>query len=288
MSRASSNNQHFIVTSSLMNKITILGSGTSTGVPILGCKCAVCQSNDPRNKRLRTSALLETQNKKTILIDAAPDLRTQLLSTKTQTLDAVIITHDHADHTHGMDDIRPFTFGRSEPLHVFTDQHSADSLTQKFPYIFQRKKIFADKPIIGGGIPLLDLQVIKNGEETIVDERFFFHSLPHGHGDSLCLRHEKLGYIIDCRKVPSPVLKSFSDAKLEILIIDCLRYHPHQTHLHLDLTLEYIEAISPKMAVLTHMGHEMDYLDLTHQLRKRGIKNVFPAIDGQSFLYSKA
>ena len=266
-----------------MNKITILGSGTSTGVPILGCKCSVCQSNDVRNKRMRTSALLETARAKTILVDASPDLRTQLLTTKTQSLDAVIITHDHADHTHGMDDVRPFTFGKEKPLPVFSDEYTIRSLTSKFPYIFQRDKIYADKPIIGGGIPLLDLHQV---QENIVGENFNFHSLPHGHGDSLCFIHQKLGYIIDCREVPDLILNQFRDAELELLVIDCLRYTPHQTHLHLDLTLKYIESIKPKLAVLTHMGHEMDYLELNHQLRGRGIKNVFPAVDGQSFLYS--
>jgi len=269
-----------------MNKITILGSGTSTGVPILGCKCAVCQSNDPRNKRLRTSALLETKRAKTILIDAAPDLRTQLLNTKIQKLDAVVITHDHADHTHGMDDVRPFTFGRSGPLPVYADDYSRNSLTVKFPYIFQREKVFAQKPIIGGGIPLLDLHSLSVGKNLVVEEELHVFPLPHGHGDSLCVRHEKMGYIVDCREIPDPVLKHFRDAKLEILIIDCLRYQPHQTHLHLDLALQYIDAISPRVAVLTHLGHEMDFLDLTHQLRKRGSTNVFPALDGQSFLYS--
>jgi phosphoribosyl 1,2-cyclic phosphate phosphodiesterase len=92
--------------------------------------------------------------------------------------------------------------------------------------------------------------------------------------------------MIDCREIPNPILNSFRDAKLEILIIDCLRYEPHQTHLHLELALSYIDFISPRLAVLTHMGHELDYLELSAQIRRRGIKNVVPAVDGQSFLYS--
>lgn len=269
-----------------MNKITILGTGTSTGVPILGCNCAICQSNDPRNKRLRTSALLETDSGKTILIDASPDLRTQLLKTQITKLDAVMITHDHADHTHGIDDVRPFTFNAVASIPVYTDVHSLDSLTTKFPYIFQREKVYANKPIIGGGIPLLDLHPLLPGSNLLVEETFHIHSLPHGHGESLCFMHKKLGYIIDCREIPDPVLKSFRDAQLEILVIDCLRYKPHQTHLHLELTLKYIQEIAPKIAILTHMGHDMDYLDLTDQLQRQGIRNVFPGIDGQSFLYS--
>ena len=269
-----------------MNKITILGSGTSTGVPILGCLCGICQSIDPRNKRLRCSALLETANSSRVLIDASPDLRAQLLSCDTTTLDAVIITHDHADHTHGMDDLRPFGFHKNSPLPVFTDLETIQSLTMKFPYIFQREKVFSQKPILGGGIPLLDLHPILAGENSIAGEDFIFHSLPHGHGESLCFMHKKLGYITDCREIAEQVLNSFQAARLEILLIDCLRYEPHQTHLHLNLCLKYIESISPQMAILTHMGHELGYLDLINQLRKRGIRNVFPAIDGQSFLYS--
>ena len=133
---------------------------------------------------------------------------------------------------------------------------------------------------------MLDLHPLKMGVQKIENENFEFYGLPHGHGDSLCLRHEKLGYMIDCREIPENVLTIFRDAQLEILVIDCLRYTPHQTHLHLELTLKYIEEIAPKLAILTHMGHEMDYLDLTNQLQRQGIRNVFPGIDGQSFLYS--
>ena len=269
-----------------MNKITILGSGTSTGVPILGCKCGICQSKDPRNKRLRTSAVIQANSKNNILIDASPDLRTQLLRGQISNLDAVIITHDHADHTHGIDDLRPFSFHKTSPLPVFTDTQSISSLTTKFPYIFQREKVFAKKPILGGGIPLLDLHPLFSGLNKVADESFMFYSLPHGHGDSLCFIHKTLGYMIDCREIPNPILNSFRDAKLEILIIDCLRYEPHQTHLHLELALSYIDFISPRLAVLTHMGHELDYLELSAQIRRRGIKNVVPAVDGQSFLYS--
>ena len=269
-----------------MNKVTILGTGTSTGVPILGCKCAVCQSNDPRNKRLRTSALIETDQSTIILIDASPDLRSQLLLTQTSSLDAVVITHDHADHTHGMDDLRPFSFKSAKSLPVFTDLYSLDSLTIKFPYIFQREKVFSNRPVLGGGIPLLDLHPLLPGPNLILNETFHFYGIPHGHGESLCFIHKKLGYIIDCREIPEIVLNNFSDAKLDVLVIDCLRYEPHQTHLHLNLTLKYIQAIAPKIAILTHMGHEMDYLDLTNQIKQRGVENVFPGIDGQSFLYS--
>jgi phosphoribosyl 1,2-cyclic phosphate phosphodiesterase len=269
-----------------MNKITILGSGTSTGVPILGCKCQVCQSNDIRNKRLRTSAVLELSQGKNLLIDATPDLRAQLLSKNMRELHGVIITHDHADHTHGMDDLRPLGAKLGVPLPVFTDKQTADDLTRKFSYIFDRNKYFASKEILGGGIPLLDLHLISEGIQNILDEEMEFFSLPHGHSKTLALRHRKMAYITDCREIPGPVVQKLRDTKLEILFIDCLRPTPHQTHLHLDLTLEYISTIRPQMTVLIHMGHEWDYLELTRELRKRGVKNTFPAQDGTEFLYS--
>jgi phosphoribosyl 1,2-cyclic phosphate phosphodiesterase len=270
----------------MMNKITILGSGTSTGVPILGCKCKVCQSTDPRNKRLRTSALIETIQSKTIIIDTSPDLRSQLLQHKDEKIDGVIITHDHADHTHGMDDLRPFTFKRAKPLEIFTNEATAQQLTQKFAYIFQRQKYFENKAILGGGIPLLDLVTITNEHFPIAGEDFYFYHTPHGHTNSLAMRHGKMAYIVDCQEISAEILTALQKEKLELLIIDCLRYQPHQTHLHLEKTLQYIQAIGPKLAVLTHMAHELDYLELTAQLRQRGINNVFPAIDGQTFHYS--
>lgn len=269
-----------------MNKITILGSGTSTGVPILGCKCEVCQSNEPRNKRLRTSALIELPDHKKILIDASPDLRTQLINSRTDMIDAAIITHDHADHTHGMDDLRPFGFKSGKAIPVYTDAMSAGALTKKFPYIFDRQNYFEKKAVLGGGIPLLDLHVTKAGPEKILDQDFTFFSLPHGHENTLGVLHSRMAYLVDCREIPEESLQKLSDAQLEVLIIDCLRPTPHQTHLHLEATLKYIDRIKPKIAILTHMGHEWDYLDLIDELRKRGVKNTFPATDGQSFLYS--
>jgi phosphoribosyl 1,2-cyclic phosphate phosphodiesterase len=269
-----------------MNKITILGSGTSTGVPILGCNCQVCQSNDKRNKRFRTSALIELSDKRNILIDASPDLRTQLLNNKTDHLDAVIITHDHADHTHGMDDLRPFGFKAQRPLPVYADALTGKALKQKFPYIFDRTNYFKNKEVLGGGIPLLDLYVVGQGTEIILGQDMEFFSLPHGHESTLGIRHNKMAYLTDCREIPEEVLKRLCDAKLELLIIDCLRPTPHQTHLHLDLTLKYIAEIKPKLSVLTHLGHEWDYHELTTLLLRRGVKNTFPAIDEHGFLYS--
>lgn len=265
-----------------MNKITILGSGTSTGVPILSCKCQVCQSNEVRNKRLRTSALIEAASGQKILVDASPDLRTQLLNSRVDEIHSVIITHDHADHTHGMDDLRPYTFGLKAPLPVYTHAQCAASLRQKFQYIFNRDS----RPIIGGGIPMLGLHEVSDGNLKLGHETLELFSLPHGYTEAFGILHQKMAYVVDCKLIPENVLQRLSDAKLEILIIDCLRPEPHSTHLHLELTLEYIRAIQPGLAILTHMGHEWDYVKLIHEVHRRGAKNVHPAVDAQSFYYS--
>jgi phosphoribosyl 1,2-cyclic phosphate phosphodiesterase len=267
-----------------MNKVTILGCGTSTGVPILGCNCKVCQSTDLRNKRLRTSILIESTHKYKILIDTTPDLRAQLIREKIQMLDAVIITHDHADHVHGMDDLRTYAF--KSPLNVYTNRETAQKLSSKFPYIFQREKVFANKTILGGGIPLLNLAEVTLGKNLIGQEYLEFLELPHGHTNTLGIIHSKCAYLTDLNEISDDQLNYLENSCLELLIIDCLRYKPHTTHLHLDKTLKYVEKISPKLTVLTHLGHELDYVDLSYQLRKRGTKNVFPAYDGQCFYYS--
>jgi phosphoribosyl 1,2-cyclic phosphate phosphodiesterase len=269
-----------------MNKITLLGTGTSTGVPILGCLCHVCRSTDVRNKRLRAAALIETSQNKKILIDVPPDIRTQLLKTDTRNLDAVIITHDHADHTHGMDDLRPFGFETRIPIPVYTAPDAAQDLRRKFRYIFERENYFKDKAVLGGGIPLLDLHEVKPGEHVIAGENFTLMPMPHGHEDTYAVLQGKCAYVVDCREIPEKVSDRLRDARLDVLVIDCLRMKKHSTHLHLELTLEYIEKIHPKLAVLTHMGHEMEHLELTHELKVRGAKNVVIGTDGASFFYS--
>lgn len=272
----------------MMNKITLLGSGTSTGIPILGCKCQVCQSKDIRNKRLRTSALIHTKSGKNIIVDTTPDLRSQLIQNSIDQLNAVIITHDHADHTHGMDDLRPFGFINGEPIPVYTNIQTAESLKNKFPYIFKREDYFKNKEILGGGIPLLNLCQIDVGKKTIMNEIFYFLSLPHGHDSSIGIIHGRMAYLVDCREIPPRELKILKESQLELLIIDCLRPNPHQTHLHFAKTVEYIKEISPKLAVLTHLGHEWDHLELMNKLMEHGVENTIPGQDGLSFLYSSS
>jgi len=269
-----------------MNKITLLGTGTSTGVPILGCKCHVCRSTDVRNKRLRAAALIETASGKKILIDVPPDIRTQLLRADVSALDAVIITHDHADHTHGMDDLRPFGFITRRPIPVYSAPDAGKDLRRKFSYIFERDSYFKDKAVLGGGIPLLDLHEVNEGKHSIAGETFELLPMPHGHEDTYAVLHGKCAYVVDCREIPENISDRLRDARPEVLVIDCLRLNPHSTHLHLELALEYIRKIDPKLAILTHMGHDLEHQELLRELKARGAKNVVIGTDGATFFYS--
>ena len=267
------------------NLVYILGSGTSTGVPTLGCQCKVCTSRNQKNKRLRSSILIKTKKSKNILIDTSTDLRTQLLNNHISDIDAAIITHEHADHTHGIDDLRPFCFYKHHPIPVYTSAECGSLLKEKFPYIFNRHEVFKNKSIIGGGIPKLDLHIIQNFHAYIEDEEFFFFKLKHGYTFSLGFMTNKFAYIVDCQEIPREVLDLLKKQQLELLIIDCLRTNKHQTHLHLDLTLEYSDYIQAKQTGLTHLSHEFDHDLFVQQLLDSGRSNVFPVYDQQILSY---
>jgi phosphoribosyl 1,2-cyclic phosphate phosphodiesterase len=267
-----------------INHITVLGTGTSTGVPTLGCSCAVCTSPLMQNKRFRSSILIETISKKNILIDATPDLRTQLLVNQIGDIDAAVITHEHADHTHGIDDLRPFCFHKKHPIPVFTSENCAEVLKIKFPYIFEREKVFKDKKILGGGIPKLDLFVVDQ-TQTICDLNFNFFKLPHGHTESLSFHTQDFAYIIDCNSIAADIIAKLASLKLKWLIIDCLRTAPHETHLHLDLSLSYAQKIAAQNTGLIHLSHEFDHFQLCQKLDALKLKTVRPLYDGQKIIF---
>lgn len=273
------------IISSSVYKLKFLGTGTSVGIPMVGCHCTVCLSAHPKNQRLRCSVVIETPKGKKILIDATPDLRTQFLRSKIETLDMVFITHDHADHVHGLDDLRPLTFfnGR-KPIPTYSSPETADSLKARFPYIFQRDIVFKDRPILGGHIPLLDLHVLPINEEKILQahiggEEFSFFQMPHGHTKTLGIFFASMAYLIDCHEVPEPVLEFLHQQKLKVLIIDCLKRTPHTTHLHLEKSLSYIHKICPEKAFFTHLSHDFDHEQLTQELYEKGYSHVIPAYD---------
>jgi phosphoribosyl 1,2-cyclic phosphate phosphodiesterase len=262
-------------------KLTILGSGTSTGIPILGCNCKVCHSQDVKNQRLRTSALITTSEGKNILIDTTPDMRTQLLRSKVNHIDAVILTHDHADHVHGIDDLRAFCFWRNSPLPVYTYDKCAQRLTEKFPYIFNQKEFFKDRKILGGGIPKLDLHIIASpGSKTIESAPFEFFQLPHGYIQTTGFILYNMAYIVDCQNIPTAIVEKLKSRNLDVLILDCNGPSPHDTHLHLEKSLDFAQQIQAKITKLIHITHDFDHHQLTH-LAEKVNPTISPCYDGE-------
>jgi len=274
--------------------VTIFGSGTSTGVPIPGCHCEVCQSSNEKDKRTRTSILIQNNLGKNVLVDTGPDLRFQLLANQISKIDGAIITHDHADHVHGIDDLRPLCWhNENRSIPIYTDKATAKSLTKRFPYIFQANKIFTKKrPLVGGGIPHLNLQVVPVSTEkktvttSICEMPITFFQVPHAYTKTLCFICGKLGFITDCQILPNYVLNAFKAAQLDLLIIDCLQLKEKKrpTHLRFDQSLEYIDLIKPKRAGLIHISHFMGHEELLKLCQSATEQEVFPLYDGQQFL----
>ena len=263
--------------------ITVLGSGTSTGIPQIGCTCVVCTSLDHRDQRLRSSIFIETKAGKKILVDTTPDLRNQVLSNKISTLDFVIITHDHADHLHGIDDLRPFCFGPPKrEIPIYTNEETKKSITERFPYIFKPK----DLPSIGGGIPILSLNAVEIEKIIIIqDEEFFFFNYPHGYGITMGFIHDDFAYIVDCFEIPDHIVEILKEKKLKMIILDCLQRMPHQTHLTVEKSFNFIKRIAPEKAGLIHMNHDLSHSILLDLAEKEFGNSVFPLFDGQKLSY---
>ncbi len=243
-------------------RLTILGCGTSTGVPLIHCKCAVCRSKSPKNKRLRASVWIEVRGK-SLLIDTSPDLRQQVMRAKIPRIDAVLYTHPHADHCHGIDDLRSFNFIQKSQIPVYGNAWTCEELKTKFSYIF--------KPtyrIEGGGIPLLSLNQFDASAPSIevVGEKIIPISLQHGSKECVGYRIDSVAYITDCSYIPTVSLQRMEG--LSVLILDCLRLEPHQTHFSLSQALEVVEQVKPQKTYLTHLSHDFDYVKGSKKLPK--------------------
>ena len=250
--------------------VTILGCGASGGVPLIGCDCAVCRSPNSKNNRTRASVLVEKGPTK-LLIDTSPDLRMQALREGISTVDAILYTHDHADHTHGLDDARSFNFHRKGSLPVYGTRETMDSITQLFQYAF-------GAPAGPNGVwfkPSLEVQHINEYDEFTVGSMdiltYFQH---HGKGSSTGYRIGNFAYSPDVDNLPERSLQVLE--KLDVWLVDCLRYREAPTHAHLEKTLGWIERLKPKLSILTHMAHELDYDRLCSELPA----GVVPAYDG--------
>ncbi len=241
--------------------LTLLGVGTSTGVPLLSCKCKVCRSKNPRNKRLRASAWLQTRGK-SFLIDTSTDLRQQALRAGMLRVDAVLYTHPHADHMHGIDELRSYNYIQKQTIPLYGNEWTSAELKQRFPYIFK------PGPVEGGGIPLLTVNTISTAtpEIRIQGVPITPISLQHGSKECVGFRVDSIAYLTDCSYIPD---QSFDRLKgLSVLVLDCLRLQPHGTHFHLDRSLEAAARIGAKKTYLTHLGHDFEYASWSKKLPK--------------------
>jgi phosphoribosyl 1,2-cyclic phosphate phosphodiesterase len=246
-------------------KVIILGSATSTGVPIIGCGCPVCTSANPRNKRTRCSLFVEAGGKN-ILIDTSTDLRFQALRHGITKLDAVLYTHSHADHTHGIDELRVYNFVNKTSIRCYGNAQTIDNIKNNFKYIF-------DGVESAGGKPKLTLTVV-SGEFDFEGIKITPVDVYHADWTILGYRIGGMAYLTDCSGIPEWSWDKLRG--LDVLIISALRYQPHPAHLNVEQAVEVAQKLKPRLTVLTHMGHELDYDTLSRELPD----SIVPAYDG--------
>jgi phosphoribosyl 1,2-cyclic phosphate phosphodiesterase len=257
-------------------KLTILGCGTSGGVPRIGNNWGACDPSNPKNRRRRCSLLVERKEGEgttRVLVDASPDLREQLLDAGVGWLDGVLFTHDHADHTHGIDDLRGVAFNGGRRVDVYFDAATGQDLKSRFGYCFKTKP-GSDYP------PILKAHEIRAGDPVRIGgpggviETLPFRQL-HGSGETLGFRFGGIAYSPDMSDLPDESLPLLSD--LDVWIIDALRYTTHPSHLSVEQALAWIERVRPARAVLTHMHFDLDYETLKRELPE-GVEPAYDAM----------
>ncbi|HXG58564.1 MAG TPA: MBL fold metallo-hydrolase [Thermoanaerobaculia bacterium] len=230
-------------------KVTFLGTGTSTGVPIVGCRCRVCVSGDPKNQRLRQSVKIE-MNGRTFLIDTTPDLRLQLLRHPIARLDFILFTHSHADHLMGLDDIRPFNFRQKEPIRAYASPMTAKAIRRAFSYIWNESQI-------GGGKPQLELHEV---DAPFTHDGIEIVPVPVAHGDWTILGYRigPFAYITDTNGIPPESIRLLEG--VDTLALDGLRpAPPHPTHFIISEAVEAAQRIGAKTTYLIHLTHDVDH-----------------------------
>lgn len=247
-------------------EVVFLGTGTSQGVPIIGCHCEVCESKDPRDKRTRSSVWINTGSHK-ILIDAGPDLRSQLLREKIEDVDLILLTHEHKDHSGGLDDIRPIYFRKAKPMPLYALGRTIESIKKEYSYIFDKDPY--------PGAPQLQLHEI-NSKAFMIDELEIIPILSIHYGSEILgFRIGDFAYITDAKTIPEEEIAKLQG--LDTLVINALRRKPHYSHLNLEEALDYIKLINPNKAYLTHCSH---YMGLFTEFSDELPENVYAAYDG--------
>jgi phosphoribosyl 1,2-cyclic phosphate phosphodiesterase len=230
-------------------KITVLGSGTSVGVPTIGCHCEVCTSPDPRDNRLRPSILL-SYGGRNVLIDTTPDFRTQALRAKLNRLDAILFTHEHADHIMGLDDVRPFNFRQKGSIPIFGSEETLAAIRRSFHYIF-------DSKLPESSIPKLETHTLDGESFDLFGLEFRPLRLHHGRGLAYGYRFGAAAYLTDHSEIPEESLEQLRN--LDVLFLDALRHKPHPTHSTVERSMAYAELLNPRRTYFTHICHELPH-----------------------------
>ncbi len=251
--------------------VTILGCGSSAGVPLIGCDCAVCVSDNPKNKRSRVSVLLEQGDTK-LLVDTSPDLKQQALRHHITTVDAIIYTHAHADHCHGIDDVRSFNFHKNQTIKCYSDHATIAEIKQRFDYVFRPP--IPEYGWFKASLEPIECSLDSHDPITIGDMDIILFRQEHGTHSTVGIKTGHTVYSTDVNNFPKE--SHYLLENLDLWVVDCLRYNPAPTHAHLELTLSWIKEFKPKRAILTHMSHALDY----DTLMKETPAHVEPAYDG--------
>jgi len=247
-------------------RITFLGTGTSQGVPVITCPCQVCHSDDPRDRRLRTSALIE-HNGSTVLIDAGPDFRQQMLTANVMNLDAILVTHEHRDHIAGLDDIRAFNYFLNRPMDIWAEPRVHTAIKNIFGYVFSEDK-FPGSPEMN--LHVIDGRSFRVNSIDVLPIRVMHHKMPvYG------FRIDNLTYITDANGIADEEKEKM--AGTSCLIVNALRQRKHLSHFSLREALDLIAEVKPQQAYITHISHQMG---LHAEVQKELPQNVFLAYDG--------
>ncbi|MFP5355158.1 MAG: MBL fold metallo-hydrolase [Gemmatimonadota bacterium] len=252
-------------------KLTFLGTGTSFGIPIIGCGCAVCRSSDPRDRRTRIGAVIETDGGTRLLIDTPPELRLQLVQAGIDKVDAVFFTHDHADHIHGIDDVRAITVRQRAPLPMYAEPEVLARLAQRFPYIFDERM----RPLPGTSKPEGAPRPIRDGDTVQVGDAVVEAiAVPHGRMRVLAFRVGALGFVTDAKSVPPEAVARLRGVR--VLVLNALFRREHPTHLSIAEAVAVAAEIGAERTYLIHLTHETSHAELEGELPP----GVQPAYDG--------
>lgn len=240
------------VTVDVAGQLVFLGTGTSVGVPVIGCDCPTCASPDPRNKRMRCSLVLGLPEGN-LLIDTTPDLRSQLLRERIGIIHSTLFTHDHADHVFGLDDLRLFPYYLGHPMPIFCEDQVEQRIRKSFDYCFYESV----RQFPASAVPQLSFQRITLEPFAVLGQRFIPIRLHHGGFRVLGFRFGNIAYCTDTNRIPNesfPLLEG-----LDVLILDCLRPRPHATHFSLEEAVTMAQRIGAKRTLFTHMSHELEH-----------------------------